>query len=125
MRGRTKDQASMFVQATIDSFVPERHPLHAIRELADEALKKLCVQLGRAYSRKGRPSIPPEQLLKSQLLIALYGIPSERSFCEQLAYNMLYKWFVGLELEEKPFVPTTFTKNRKRFMKMSVGNKLF
>ena len=125
MRGRSKKQPSMFVQATVDSFVPEDHPLRGIKKLADEALTSLSQEIGRGYSRIGRASIPPEHLLRSQLLMALYGISSERSFCEQLSYNMLYKWFVGLELDEKPFVPTTFTKNRDRFMKMKVGKKLF
>ena len=115
----------MFVQVTVDSFVPEKHPLRSIRSLADDALKGLSQQIGRSYSRTGRPSIPPERLLKSQLLMALYGIASERSFCEQLKYNMLYKWFVGLELDETPFAPTTFTKNRDRFMAMDVGKRLF
>lgn len=125
MRGRQKKQPSMFVQATVDSFVPADHPLRNIKKLADEALVALSQQIGQGYSRIGRASIPPEYLLRSQLLMALYGIASERSFCEQLRYNMLYKWFVGLELDEVPFVPTTFTKNRDRFMKMEVGKKLF
>ena len=115
----------MFVQVTVESMVPAGHPLRDIKKLADEALTLLSQEIGRGYSRIGRASIPPECLLRSQLLMALYGISSERSFCEQLRYNMLYKWFVGLEIDEVPFVPTTFTKNRDRFMKMEVGKKLF
>lgn len=125
MRGRDQNQPSMFIQATVDSFVPESHPLREVKALADAALRSLSQQIGRQYSKRGRPSISPEKLLRSQLLMALYGISSERSFCEQLRYNMLFKWFVGLEMDEEPFVPTVFTKNRDRFLTMDVGKKLF
>lgn len=125
MRGRDRNQPSMFIQSTVDSFVPPSHPLRDVKELADDALRFVSQQIGRQYAKRGRPSISPEKLLRSQLLMALYGISSERSFCEQLRYNMLFKWFVGLEIDEDPFVPTVFTKNRERFLKMDVGKKLF
>lgn len=125
MRGRQTKQPSIFVQATVDSFVPEDHPLRSIKILADDALKRLSQQIGHSYSRMGRKSVPPERLLKSQLLMALYGISSESGFCQQLRYNMLFKWFVDLEIDEAPFNATTFIKNRDRFLGMDIGKKLF
>lgn len=125
MRGKASTQPALFVQRSVEDFVPEDHPLRAVKALADQALRRMSQQLGRAYSKKGRPSVAPEVLLKSQLLMALYSIGSEERFCEQLEYNMLFRWFVGLEIDSTVFTPTTFTKNRKRFLKMSAGKKLF
>lgn len=125
MRGRESRQPSIFIRVTVDSFVPDSHPLRGIKELTEVALRRLSRDIGRSYAKRGRPSIPPEQLLKSQLLMSLYGVSSERGFCEQLRYNMLFRWFVGLELDEEPFVATVFTKNRERFMRMDIGKKLF
>ena len=77
------------------------------------------------YSNLGRPSIPPERLLKASLLMALFSIPSERAFCRQLSYNLLYRWFLDMNLDEKPFSPSSFSKNRQRLMRHEVGQALF
>ena len=105
--------------------VPPDHPLRVIKKLADQALKALSPDLDRMYADVGRPSIPPERLLKSSLLIALYSVRSERGFCEQLDYNLLFRWFLGMNLVEPSFDATTFTKNRERLLKHRVGQALF
>ena len=93
--------------------------------MADEELKKLSSVFKRIYSHTGRPSIPPEPILKSLLLIALYSVRSERQFCEQLEYNLLFRWFLDMNLTEKGFDATVFTKNRERLMDHEVGRLFF
>ena len=100
-------------------------PLRVIKRLADQALKVLSPDLDRMYANVGRPSIPPERLLKSSLLIALYSVRSERAFCEQVDYNLLFRWFLEMNLIEPSFDATTFTKNRERLLKHGVGQALF
>jgi transposase len=109
----------------LDSRVPAEHPLRTINALADQALAALSPEFDRMYADVGRPSIPPERLLKSSLLIALYSVRSERAFCEQLQYNLLFRWFLGMNLIEPSFDPTVFTKNRKRLLEHQVGQQLF
>ena len=109
----------------LETRVPPDHPLRVIKKLADQALKGLSPDLDRMYADVGRPSIPPERLLKSSLLIALYSVRSERGFCEQLDYNLLFRWFLGMNLVEPSFDATTFTKNRERLLKHRVGQALF
>lgn len=115
MRGQRQAQGPLFHSFQLEDLVPKAHPLRAMRKLADEELKRLSPRFEKAYSKIGRPSIPPEQLIKASLLQALYSIRSERQLCEQLGYNFLFRWFVGLQPEDPVWNPTTFTKNRDRF----------
>jgi len=109
----------------LEARVPADHPLRTIKRLADEALGGLSPLFDQLYAEAGRPSIPPERLLKASLLIALYSVRSERAFCEQLDYNLLFRWFLEMDLLEPSFAPTTFTKNRERFLKHDLGQQLF
>ncbi len=116
MRGESERQATMMLGLTPDGFVPKDHPLRRIKPLADSALRRMSPLFDEIYADSGRPSIPPEHLLKSSLLMAFYTVRSERQFCEQLRYNLLFKWFLDLNVEDEPFHPTTFTKNRERLL---------
>lgn len=115
----------MLSLASPDEMVPKRHPLRAVKKLADEALKELQPVFDEMYSNIGRPSIPPEHLLKATLLMALYGLRSERMFCEQLGYNMLFKWFLEMEIADAPFDQSSFGKNRARMMESDVAARFF
>jgi transposase len=123
MRGKTTQQLPILLAVSVDHFVPQGHPLRGVRRLALEAMKELEPIFDSAYSRVGRASIPPEQLLLTLLLQALYGVRSERQICEQLQYNLLYRWFVGLELTDVAFDASTFSKNRKRFLADAVCDR--
>ena len=116
MRGRQDPQVTLLAFIDLKTRVPSNHPLRVIKRLADQALKALSPDLDRMYANVGRPSIPPERLLKSSLLIALYSGRSERAFCEQLDYNLLFRWFLDMNLMEPSFDATTFTKNRERLL---------
>lgn len=115
----------MLVVSNLDDRVPKDHPLRAIKEIADQALRDLSPSFSRMYSKTGRPSVPPERLLKGMLLMALYSIRSERQLCEQLDYNLLFRWFLDMDLTEPPFDPSTFSHNRQRLMKRSAPQKFF
>src|SRR6184192_1639379 len=106
-----------------DKRVPANHPLRKVRELVRDVLSDLNRSLGRLYASEGRPSIPPEQLLSALLLQVFYGIRSERQLMEQLDYNLLYRWFVGLSPDDPVWDPTTFTKNRERLQRGEVFTK--
>jgi transposase len=123
MRGHESNQGYMFSYLSPDERVPADHPLRRIKGLAESALRKLSRRFDRMYAHEGRPSIPPERLLKAQLLIALYTIRSERLFCEMLDYNILFRWFLGMSLDERSFDATTFTKNRDRLMQHDVAGR--
>jgi transposase/sulfur relay (sulfurtransferase) complex TusBCD TusD component (DsrE family) len=125
MRGRREPQVTLLAFVDLEARVPPEHPLRRVKALADEALTALSPEFDRMYASTGRPSIPPERLLKSSLLIALYSVRSERAFCEQLDYNLLFRWFLGMDLMEPSFDPTVFTKNRERLLKHQVGQRLF
>src|SRR2546427_3683441 len=105
--------------------VPPDHPLRTVRQLAGSGLAELSPLFDRMYAEIGRPSIPPERLLKASLLIALYSARSERAFCEELDDNILYRWFLGMDLVEPSFDPTSFTKNRARLLKHKVAREFF
>jgi transposase len=105
--------------------VPQKHPLRKVKALADAALRVLSPVFDEMHSSLGRPSIPPERLLKASLLIAFYSVRSETLFCEQLDYNLLFRWFLDMNLEEKSFVQETFLKNRERLMQHHVANAFF
>jgi transposase len=121
MRGKTRPQVSMLALVSIDSLVPPRHPLREMKPVVDGILQELSPVFSSMYAADGRPSVPPERLLKSMVLMALYGVRSERLFCEQLGYNMLFRWFLDMDMTDKVFVPTVFTKNRDRLMKNEVA----
>ncbi len=127
MRGQPERQMTMvtFDDLDLESRIPATHPLRIIKTLADEALAALSPQFDRIYAKVGRPSIPPERLLKASLLIALYSVRSERAFCEELTYNLLFRWFLDMPLLEPSFNPTTFSKNRERLLRHAVGQQLF
>ena len=125
MRGRRDPQITMLAFVDVEERVPPDHPLRAVRRLADEALADLSATFDQMYADCGRPSIPPERLLKASLPIALYSIRSERAFCEELQYNLLFRWFLDMDLIESSFDPTTFTENRARLLEHNVGQHLF
>lgn len=125
MRGRVTPQTSMLTLRTPEQMVRKDHPLRGVKALADEALKELEPVFSAMYDEGGRESIPPERLLKSSLLIALFSVRSERLFCEQLDYNMLFRWFLDMALDEASFDHSTFSKNRDRLMRHEVAGKFF
>ena len=125
MRGRHEEQEVMLAYVNLEERVPKDHPLRTIKTVADEALNRLSPEFDRMYSKVGRASVPPERLLKASLLISLYSVRSERAFCEELEYNLLFRWFLDMNLMERSFDPTVFTKNRKRLLEHRVGQALF
>jgi transposase len=125
MRGTDSKQATMLTLISPEKRVPANHPLRPIKKLAEEALAKLSPLFDEMYSAVGRPSIPPERLLKSTLLMAFYTVRSERLFCEQLGYNLLFRWFLDMDTVEDGFDPTVFTKNRKRLLEHDVAREFF
>jgi transposase len=125
MRGRRNLQITMLAFIDLEERVPTSHPLRTIKRLADEALADLSSTFDEMYAKDGRPSIPPERLLKASLLIALYSVRSERAFCEELEYHLLFRWFLDMDPIEPSFDPTVFTKNRERLLRHEVGQQLF
>jgi transposase len=120
MRGRFFDQGGMFSHIRPEQRIRADHPLRKVRELVREVLGELNQTLGKLYSREGRPSIPPEQLLSALLLQVFYSVRSERQLMEQLDYNLLFRWFVGLSPDDPIWDPTVFTKNRERLQQGDV-----
>lgn len=125
MRGDIESQRDLVVTVTPEELVPRDHPIRVIKKMADEALKKLGPKLEGLYSERGRPSIPPEMLLKSQILIALYSVRSERLFCERLQYDFLFRWFLDLPGVGTAFDATTFSKNRQRLLEAEIFEEFF
>src|SRR5260221_13677558 len=126
MRGDDeKLQAGMFSYIALEDRIPKNHPLRGIRQLVDGVLKGLSPEFERLYAKVGRPSIPPERLLRALLLQAFYSIRSERLLMEQLEYNLLFRWFVGLNVDEPVWVPTVFSKNRDRLLAGEIAGKFF
>ncbi len=123
MRGSFRDQGGMFSYVSPESRVPANHPLRAIRALVRDVLHEMSRSFAWLYSKEGRPSVPPEQLLSALLIQVLYGVRSERQLMEQLDYNLLYRWFVGLSPDDPVWNPTTFTKNRERLQNGDVFQK--
>ena len=115
MRGSDEQTAGMFSYLSPEARVRADHPLRAIRLMTDRVLHELSPRFDRMYSDVGRPSIPPEQLLRALLLQGLYTIRSERLLIEEIDYSILFRWFIGLSLDEPIWSPTTFSKNRERF----------
>jgi transposase len=125
MRGRRNPQASMLAFVDLEERVPPQHPLRTMKRLADRALVELSPTFDVMYGTAGRPSIPPERLLKASLLISLYSVRSERAFCEQLNYDLLWRWFLDMSLMEPSFDQSTFSKNRGRLLKHVVAQQFF
>ena len=125
MRGENVRQRAMLVVFDAEQRVPKSHPLRRIKVLADAALAQLSPRFDQMYSAVGRPSIPPERLLKASLLMALYTVRSERMLCEQLDYNFLFRWFLDLEADEASFDHSTFSRNRARLLEHAVADEFF
>ena len=123
MRGEDQRSDGIFSYVRLEQRVPADHPLRPIRELTDAALKGLSRDFSRLYSRDGRPSIPPERLLRALLLQAFYTVRSERQLMEQLDYNLLFRWFVGLSMDDPVWDVTVFTKNRDRLLRGDVARR--
>jgi transposase len=125
MRGKDQRSEGFFSYVRLETRIPPDHPLRAIRALVDEALRKLSRDFNRLYARDGRPSIPPERLLRALLLQAFYTVRSERQLMEQLDYNMLFRWFVGLSADDPVWDATVFCKNRDRLLDGDIAAKFF
>lgn len=125
MRGTEQNQAALFSYVSLESRIPQDHPLRAIKRMVDQTLTALNRDFSQMYSEMGRPSIPPEQLLRALLIQVLYSIRSERMLMEQLDYNMLFRWFVGLGIDEPVWHPTTFTQNRERLLENEISRRFF
>jgi len=125
MRGDDQQQGAMWSYISPERRVPADHPLRPIREMVNVVLKDMSQGFGRIYAREGRPSIPPEHLLRALLLQVLYSVRSERMLIEQLDYNLLFRWFVGLNMDDRVWNPTTFTKNRERLIDAAIADKFF
>src|SRR6058998_2181042 len=125
MRGPEQPQTALFSYLSVEDRIPQDHPLRALRKLVDPILTALSPRFAVLYSELGRPSIPPEYLLRALLLQILYTVRSERQLMEQLDYNLLYRWFVGLQPDDPVWVPTVFTKNRDRLLEGDIAEAFF
>ena len=125
MRGDDRHPDAMFSYVAPEQRVPADHPLRAIRAMVDTALRELSPEFERLYPKTGRPSIPPEKLLRALLLQMLYSVRSERQLMEQLDYNLLFRWFVGLSMDDPVWDPTVFTKNRERLLRGDIARAFF
>ena len=125
MRGTDVHQEGLFSYLSPESRIPQRHPLRPVREMVDIALSELSGQFESMYSDTGRRSIPPEKLLRALLLQILYSIRSERMLCEQLDYNLLFRWFIGLSMDDPVWDHSTFSKNRDRLLESDIARGLF
>jgi transposase len=125
MRGEVERQGTMLTLVQPEQRIPADHPIRRIKGLADAELQRLSRVFERMYAERGRPSIPPERLLKACLLIALYSVRSERQFCEQLQYNLLFRWFLDLGWDEPSFDASTFAKNKDRLLEADVARRFF
>src|SRR5512138_75505 len=125
MRGDEDAQGEVWSYIPLEQRVPPDHPLRPMRTMVDGVLQELSPEFNRLYSRVGRPSIPPEQLLRALLLQILFTIRSERLLMEQLEYNLLFRWFVGLNMDDPVWDATTFSKNRERLMRGEIAQAFF
>jgi transposase len=124
MRGTTTRQVT-FLSVTPDQLIPPAHPIRRVKPLVEMALAELDPVFEQMYAAEGRPSIPPEHLLKACLLMAFYSIRSERQFCERLQYDLLFKWFLDLNVEDRAFDQSSFAKNRERLLQHEVSRRFF
>ena len=125
MRGDDQQSGHLFSYLSPEQRVPADHPLRVVRQMTDEALRQLSPQFEAIYAKTGRPSVPPEQLLRALVLQMLYTVRSERLLVEQLEYNLLFRWFVGLGMDDAVWTPTTFTKNRDRLLAGDIARQFF
>jgi transposase len=125
MRGADEQTGAMFSYVSLEARIPAAHPLRAIRRITDRALAQISPRFDAVYVQFGRPSIPPEHLLRALLLQVLYTLRSERQLMEQLDYNLLFRWFVGLGMDDAVWSPTTFTKNRDRLLDGEIAAAFF
>jgi len=125
MRGEVDPQSSIFHYFSVKSQIPTDHPLHRVKKLTESALSAISAELNGLYARTGRPSIPPERLLKAQLLIAFYSVRSDRLFCEQLDYNLLFRWFLDLDLESGGLDQSNFSRLRERLVETDIARRFF
>ena len=123
MRGNDQQQGHVFSYISPEQRVRKDHPLRPIRTMVDQVLKELSPEFDKMYSKVGRPSIPPEQLLRALLLQMLYSVRSERLLMEEIDYNILFRWFVGLNLDDEVWDATVFTKNRDRLLEAEVAKE--
>jgi len=124
MRGTDADQGGLFSYVSMEQRIPPTHPLRRVRTLLDEALSSISRDFDRVYAAGGRESVAPERLVRALVLQVLYSIRSERLLCEQLDYNLLFRWFVGLSMDDRIWDHSTFTKNRDRLIEAGVARKL-
>jgi transposase len=125
MRGDDQQQSGMFSYVSLEERVPQDHPLRAIRKAVDDILRVMAKDFDGMYARTGRPSVPPERLLRAALLQIFYSVRSERMLMEQMNYNLLFRWFVGLELDEPVWNHAVFSKNRERLLNQEVAREFF
>jgi transposase len=125
MRGDDQQQSGMFSYVTLEDRVPVEHPLREIRKTVDEVLRGMAKEFDSMYAKSGRPSVPPERLLRAVLLQIFYSVRSERMLMEQLTYNLLFRWFVGLEMDEAVWNHAVFSKNRERLLNQEVARAFF
>jgi transposase len=125
MRGKDEQQLDVFSYISPEQRVPQDHPLRLLRAMTDQALQQLKPRFNRLYAKTGRPSIAPEKLLRALLLQALYSVRSERMLMEQLDYNLLFRWFVGLNMDDSVWDVTVFTKNRERLLDGDIAEAFF
>jgi transposase len=125
MRGDDGQQLDVFSYVSPEQRVPKDHPLRPVRVMADEALRELRPRFNKLYAKVGRPSIAPEKLLRALLLQVLYSVRSERMLMEQLNYNLLFRWFVGLNMDDAIWDATVFSKNRQRLLAGDVADAFF
>jgi transposase len=125
MRGDDREQGSMFSYRSLEDRIPAEHPLRPLRAMVDAALEEMSPRFADLYAQTGRPSIAPERLLRALLLQILFSVRSERQLMEELEYNLLYRWFVGLGMDDAVWVPTTFTKNRDRLLEGDIARAFF
>jgi transposase len=125
MRGSTDPQLAMLTSLSTEDLIPSDHPIRKIRVVVDAVLAELDPIFDEMYATSGRRSVPPEQLLKATVLMAMYSIRSERAFCERLNYDLLFKWFLDMRIDQPAFDATTFSKNRKRLLEHEVADEFF
>ena len=125
MRGTDQVQVEAFSYFRLEDRVPEDHPLRPLKAICNQILKEMTKEFDAMYKVGGRPSIPPEQLIRALLLQVLFSVRSERQLMEQVNYNLLFRWFIGLEMDDDVWVPTTFSHNRERLLEKDIANKFF
>ena len=125
MRGEIDPQASMFSYVDLESRIPQDHPIRKVRKIVDTALQEIEPWFDDLYATGGRPSIPPEMLIRASLLQILFTVRSERQLCERIDYDLMFRWFVGLSMDDRMWNHSTFSKNRDRLMASQIDELLF